>query len=580
MRIQRAPLLLLLLLAPAARATPSCCSSDGQMIATSCGANPDDNLDDSAALNLALQCPSPQGTPSVRFPDGRYIISAPVASSLDNLTLNFGAGSTLEFRGAGLTLSGVRNRLSGLRCRLPVAASSAFTVLTLSGKGSAADDVSFDVQADVPSATLLRLAADHVRASRLRILADARPFAYGVHIQAASGGEARWVRVDGLDVDLDPNDAHRTCVFGALVYFRGKESALRDLSMYEGDRMQFPDGVIIMDGHVDTLENVNFVASGAKYGVYRKYGAEFLTLLGGRLDGVGGGAPRTADSEGIHNEQFAGHLKVYGTLIVGWQYGVGFHGSHDTPGFFGAPIANNGIAAILVDSSYMDPAYGNTAPADWPVTGMTIQGVYFEEEADPNEAFLLLRSGALLGVTIQSSQIAIISRAIKVESTMGENGPFIIQGNRFQASPGAALVEAGPYTSAWYGPNATFGGPALTAGAYGSRVKNADTPNPSSLTLGPSDGPLTGHYRYSFTANFANALTANTSAELSFSVPAAAPNDSISCTLTAPLASNVSLALQACYMTGWGTMALRMRNVSAVDQTSVSGGLAVDVWKH
>lgn len=561
----------------AAATPPACCSADGHMSATSCGASAEDDLDDSAALNLALQCPAPDGTPVVYFQPGRYVIAAPVTSALDDLTVVFGAGAVLDFRGAGLTLTGARTRVGGFRGQLATATASAFEALRIEGRASIVDGVRFEVTAEVPSATLLRIAGARVHATDVQILGDARSFAYGVHVASPTGAEVPRVRIDGLDAELDPHDAHRDATFGALLYLRASQSQVRDLAIWEGSRMQFPDGVVVVDGHGNTFEAPNMTVPGAQYGIYRKYGAEFLNIESGRLDGTGGGPPGRVGSEGIYNSQFAGHLKAYGTSIIGWDYGVGFHGSHDTPNLVGTAVANNGTAGILVDSYYSDTYYG---AGDWPVSGLVVSGNYYEEKADPQEAFILLRSGSVQGLTVTGCYIGYASRMLKVESTMGTNGGIVIEGNRFPSIPGGAIVEPGQYSEIWIGHNVLSGSNVQTTGPYASKAVIAAAPGLSSLTLGGSDGPLTGHYRYTFTANFGNALTAGASSELGFSAPAVAPNDSITCTLAAPLASNAALAVSACYVTGWGTVALRLRNVSAVDQTSVAGGLAVDVWKH
>lgn len=559
-----------------ARATPpSCCTADGQMIATSCGANPDDSLDDSAALNLALQCPSPQGTPSVRFPDGRYIIALPVSSSLDDLTLTFGAGSVLELHGAGITLSGARNRLSSFRARLPVASTSVFAALDLEGTAPHASDLRFEVTADVPSATLLRVSGDRAHVSDVTIASDARAFLYGVSVLGPSGAEVKFPSIDNVEARLDPNDAHRDVSFGALLYLRAHRGQVRDLTLDEGSRMAFPSGVVVVDGHRNVLENPHITATGAQYGVYRTYGAEFLTVEGGVLDGNAGSATFRTGSEGIYNSQFAGHLKLVGTAISGWDYGVGFHGSHDTPNFYGAVVANNGTSAVLVDSHYNDATYGE---GDWPVSGFVISGMYFEEQAHTQEAVVVLKTGAVYGMTITGSYLGFTQRAVKVYPGMGSNVGLALLGNRLAGAMGAYVAEPNANSSIWVGNN-EVNGAGLATGTYAGKLTSAAAPGLTSLTLGTSDGPITGHYRYVFTANFGT-LGANATAELSFTAAAVAPTDSMNCTVQgASLAANVNLAFTP-YISTWSTIVLRAYNTSSSSQTGVTGSLFCDVWKH
>lgn len=534
------------------------------------GAVGDGESGDSAAIQAAFDA----GEPRVYFPAGTYLVNEEIDATAAGLVIDFAPGARLRIAPATgrVIFSGARQVIRGLDFELVSTSGVEFVAALSSGAASVLEGVRARIDAACANATLLRLAGDATLATDVQIVGDGCAFNIGLDLRRQNGTEVSGVTVKGLTIDLGDSGVEQT--YGAALYMRSQVSEVSDFYLAAGGRDAFPFGVIIVDGHRNILRRPNLVsASNTKYAIFRENGSEFLEIRGGQILGRNNATYYT-DSEGIYNGHLAGHLKVLGTSITGWDWGVGFHGSHDTPQLRGAVIANNGSGGILIDSAIDDD--------DWPVSGLLLSGVYSEMQAVSNDQFILLRSGACFGFKMQACQVGYDVRVLKVETDFGSFHGANIEGNRFSATIGsAAVLEPHSLSEIFVGLNATNGSNTLSTGDFADNAILYNDPSLAGLTLGSSGSPakLTAHYSQVFTANFADFLTAGTSFELTFAVTQAVGGDTVTASVSGALAAKSGVQFTA-FVSSAGNVTLRASNTSASNHTSASGPVRFDVWKH
>lgn len=249
--------------------------------------------------------------------------------------------------------------------------------------------------------------------------------------------------------------------FAPLLTLAGSYMRVSDVSFEGGGRSLFPDGVVRIDGRNNVLEYPDIIATGARYGIYRNDLSEFLVIIGGRIQGRNNGT-FAADSEGIFCGNFAGQLKMSGTSVIGWTQGVGIHGSHDAPNFFGCTFVNNQKHAILVD-----------LPGAGGVRGLTVSGGYFSDQI--GQGFLHFRRGLCEGWCVSGAEFGYQEIGILVDDEFGtlEGGVVqacFIQGGIEGAPPIATMRPGANSSNTLFINNKRQSAGTLGTGAYAARA--------------------------------------------------------------------------------------------------------------
>jgi hypothetical protein len=512
--------------------------------------------DATAAINAALA----SGDPHVYFPAGTYVVAGAVAGSAAHQRVSFAPGATLDVQPTGsVRFAGEAQRIEGLSVALTMTTSEAVRAVDVAGARSVVDGARLTTTQDAANATLLRISGSSVEARNIQVTA-AGSFRYGVELAVDDVGDhAREPIVRGVHYTLTAPSAR---TYGALLRMRTRGATVSDFTFTGNGDALFPDGLIRNAGQRNTLRDPRILqASGAKYAIYSEDEAEFLTILGGQIVGRTNGT-YYVDSEAIYCGHAAGHLKIRDTAINGWDYHIGIHGTHDTPIIDGGVLAQSRTASILIDAVVPSGPFAGS----WPVSAMTIQGMYFEYGAPgAGGRVIWCKSGALEGLSIASSLWGYDDAAIYVEDDFEElSGVEFLGGNRMIATaPTDALIR----------PNATTGDVNVAAGNQ-LNISSLVSKGPHAVNV--SRAPQV--FRSTATANFGNALTAGASHELAFSVAGAAAGDSV----TATLAANVA-TLEGLQCIAWvhqaGQVRIRATNNSETNHTAVSGTVVLELTK-
>lgn len=550
-------------------------------------ASADGSTDDTTALNNALA----SGASHVFLPPGTYRIAGAVTASAADLTVTLAPGAVLAIDNTGsVTFSGARQKIYGLRASLAIAAATTFNAVTVSGLGSLVDGARFDISANMPNATAMLIANDEIEVRHFEVVVTGdSAFKYALNLEGAGSTYVNGVVVRGLLASMgSPGSA---VTYGALLSWKGKGCKVYDLTIRNcGGNTLFPDGVVIIDGTRNTMYDPRIeLVTGAKYGVYRKFAAEFLTIVDGIIQGRNNGTYYSG-SEGIYSGNAAGHLKLFGTAVTGWEYAHGIHGTCDTPVHVGAVLANNRLGAIKIDSRIEDLANG-FALGDWPVSGLVLHGCYGESQAaGSSQHFVHVVSGSVPDASVQGCFVGVAEdgRILKIESDVTGQVGFTFDANRFSVGgAGGEILEPGgsATTVYWRNGNALHNVSALSTDD--TKVLRDDTPalvgatiGSGGIKVGSSGTTQTLQLKYANTANFANALTAGTSFELTYTVTGALTTDNLQWNVNgAALAANANLSFHA-YISATNTVKLRARNHSAVDQTGVTGSFFCTVTRY
>lgn len=522
---------------------------------------------------VAVQAAFDSGRDQVYFPPGTYRVGS-INASQDEQVITFAPGAVLLVSAATtVTFSGDRQKIHGLRAQINLASETAGTLVKLAGESIALDGVQIDVNDDIPNTSLLKVEGIRCRVLNYRFEGSGKEFRYGLHVVTAAGAEVANVLVDGMDFDVGDDGVNAT--FGALLYLRGVRCEIRQFSFEGGGRALFPDGVIIVDGHRNVFRNPYIFASQAKYAIYRMDGSEFLSVHDGQLIGRNNGT-WYADSEGIYSGHLAGHLKLNNVAISGWDYGVGFHGSHDTPVFTGAVIANNGSAQILLDSEIDED--------DWPVSGFSINGCY-SEGVQGDGIFILARTGKMAGMSITGCYLGYKDRLILVEATH-EAGftNCVVQGNRLVGSVAGVddyLFEPADLTTIYYGPNTIEFTEGISTGSFADNVFEHTDPTFESLTVDSNANAdtLTRHMTQVNTANFAAGVGAGAEVTLTFTFTGVLTTDSLTCSVGNTLGSTAGL-LFTWWISASDQVKLKAYNFTGAPIGAVAGNVRFTAERH
>lgn len=545
--------------------------------------------DDTDALNALFGC----GATHVFIPPGTYKVAGAVVASEDYQFVRMAPGAEflVDPDSGSVEFAGERQRLSGLSARVALASSASGGAIKVSGANSkCVDGVSLSVEASVPNFDMLTIAADEVQVSNIDILITGdSAFRFGVNLEGDASTYVNSVVLRGLNAEMGAPSTDVT--YGALLNWKGKGCKVYDLTIRNcGGHTLFPDGVVIIDGTRNKMYDPRIeLVTGAKYGIYRKFAAEFLTIVDGIIQGRNNGTYYSG-SEGIYSGNAAGHLKLFGTAVTGWEYAHGIHGTCDTPVHVGAVLANNKLGAIKIDSRIEDLANG-FALGDWPVSGLVLHGCYGEAQAaGSSQHFVHVVSGSVPDASVQGCFVGVAegSRILKIESSVTGQVGFTFDANRFSVGgAGGEILEPGgsATTVYWRTGNALHNVPALSTDA--TKVLRDDTPalvgatiGSGGIKVGSSGTTQTLQLKYANTANFANALTAGTSFELTYTVTGALTTDNLQWNVNgAALAANTNLSFHA-YISATNTVKLRARNHSAVDQTGVTGSFFCTVTRY
>lgn len=523
---------------------------------TAYGAVSDGSANATTAINAALA----SGRDKVYFPPGTYLVTGTVTGSADQQTVEFAPGAMISLGTTGrLVFSGDQMQVLNLHVILAAATSSTFDAVTLSGASSVMYDTLIEATAAVENATLLRVKGNRTVLRQVVLRANNNSFGYGVVLQQDADEQVRSATIEGLDVELR-GDGGDSADYKALLYLRTRNVTVTDF-IYEGSSTDvISEGVVVVDGQRTVFNNIKITqAFNAAYGVYQKRAAEFTSFFGGSLVGRTNGTYLT-DSEAIHCEHGAGHLKLHDLNINGWDYGIGIYGTHDTPIIQGGVIAQLQTAAIVIDSAIVSgPDTGV-----WPVSGMSLQGMYFEYGAPgAGGRVIWCKTGSIEGLHISGCLWGYETHAIYVEDGFEELSGGWVDGCRLIGTLNTdAVIRPNATTDIQFGRNQYNVTSLISNGTH--ELKACQVPRT---------------YRSVATANFANFLTAGASHELAFSVANAAVDDAVNVTLAANVATLAGFQCTAWVHTA-GQVRIRGYNASALNHTSVSGSCQIELIKR
>ena len=459
------------------------------------------------------------GTSEVCFPPGVYDVTSPINQTLDNQVLNFQPGAVLRFAASGLgtlTLGGVGAQMIGDPvARWDAASSATYVAITLQGAASMCDQIRYELNADTPNMTPMRLAGDWSQVGEQHFAGTDGSFKYGLELSDSDGTAVRTAKGGRMVWLMQSSGVLRN--FQALLRYHSTLSQCGPIAMVHGNK-QFFQSIVEVDGQHNSLLDPQIKSSqGSSVGILLKDDAEFFNIYDGEISGnflASSVGIRCGDGSKVVGAPATGQLKCYGTRITNWDLGVLITGSSDAILFDGCAIANNGTAHVRIDSQ---------RGADvWPVSGLAFVGCYSEEAAVPGVPFLHLKSGSLNGGIISGGEIGYTGTAITVDAGMSTN-QMEFYGTRY---PGAgvspAVVTPNANSAFYFGPNSLDGG-TYSKGASADKAIVALNPVLQGLVVGTKGTGSANNRRVQmltdiYTANFGN-LAAGAILTLDFGYP-------------------------------------------------------------
>jgi hypothetical protein len=523
----------------------------------------------------AVQRAADSSADNVYFPPGRYKVGA-VTFSKDDQTITFAPGASLELAAtSAVVFSGARQRIVGLVAVVEAASETAGTLVTVSGVGSLVDGVRFNVEADVPNVTPLKVQADRIRVYDYKLVGAGKTFKYAVHAIAAGGGPVDCVLVDGLDIDVGDDGANAS--FGALVYLRALRSEISDLSFDGGGRSLFPDGVVIIEGGKNTLRRPKIFASAATYGIHLKAGSEFFEIYGGHIQGRNNSTYQANSCAIYCAGNFAGgHLKTFQTSLTGFTDGIVMMGGADTPMFVGTTIANNQNYAVVIDTAGAGGLF---------ISAMSFDTCYLGDVTQLRAVHF--KSGNAAGVHFKNCQIGVAEGQVGcyVDPAFASLTGVVFTGGRILGASGGSseyAFEPSANTGVVLFQNTALHSiAALGTGTYASKCQEALTPELTSLVIGTKDAAGTSNNRMTdfltdvYTANFG---TVNAGATVPLTFAFSGIPSINTCTLETTMSTALGAKAQAgivfqWWLNGLNEIAGSATNITGSPIASVTGGV-------
>jgi hypothetical protein len=537
------------------------------------GAVGDGVADDTAAVQAAFD----SGKGSVYFPAGVYNVGALTASAA-GLCVDFSGGASLLCNSATSVLfSGVRQRIQGLTVTISAASEASFNAVEVRGASSRLTGALFNVNADIPNASLLKLTGARSTARNVFLVGQGKSFKYGAHIATVADGQLDSVRIEGFDVDV--GDDGEACTYGALVYLKGLRCQINDIAFDGGLNAFFPDGLVIIDGVKNAMNTPKLFAWNATYGVNRLLNSEFFRIIGGHIQGRNNGT-YVAGSIGVRcagGVGASGHLKMVDVNVTGWENGVSIQGSHDTPTFVGCALVNNQKYALVIDGGQ--------------ARGLTLIGCYLADVY--GEGCIWFKDGLVEGCSISGCEIGYQEIGFYVEDAFGTLEGMVVQGcyinGGLEGATAVATMRPGLASSNTLFSNnkrpATAG--ALGTGPYATKAIDllvnptftGATIGATGLKIGTDGNAITKHVSQTNTANYASVLTAGAHYDLTFTLTGALTSDTVHATVAHALASRAGIMFNA-WVSAPDEVTLRAYNSSGSTLTSASGSVRFDVWRH
>ena len=295
------------------------------------------------------------GAAEVCFPSGVYEVTGTITQSQTGQVLNFAPGAVLRFAASGLGLI----LINGARCsiigkptgRFDATSAVAYAAVTLNGVGASCAEWLWEVNANVANCVLMRLAGDYSRVGAVTYTGVAS-FKIGTEHGLADNSKAEFTE-SGPHFWQMTDDGVTTRNYSSLCRLRATKSGCDGLYIEHGGR-QLINAIIDDDGQANWIRNPQIVsAAGANFGILQRDDAEFLLVYGGQITGnylAGSVGIACGDGSKVVGAPAVGHLKLFDTKILNWDFGVRITGTCDTPEFFGATIANCKTAQIQIDS--------------------------------------------------------------------------------------------------------------------------------------------------------------------------------------------------------------------------------------
>lgn len=456
---------------------------------------------------------------TVCFPPGQYQVDAPLTQTRAGQVLSFENGAVLVFSKNGLgqlLLTGAAAQIVGFpTARWEEASSAAYVAIDLQATSSACERMTFELNADVPNCTLLRLSGDNSRLGETLFSGTGGSFRYGVDLQRVNGTSVSGA-TSGRMTWLMADDGIHTRTFSALLRINATRSQCGPLRVIPSGRHRFNNAIVEVLGQHNSLLDPQIFSGNTAAGVWMRDDAEFFAIYDGEITGnyLAGSVGILCGDGTDEVNPATGQLKCYDTKILNWDIGVKFTGSSDTPEFFGATIANNKTAQVQIDS--------HRTVGDWPVSGLSFFGVYSECVAFACP-FLHLKSGALAAGIATGCYWGIVDTAIVVDAGMGAN-TWELSGNRFaMSSPTDAVVTPNANSNYYFGQNGFTGSNLISKGANATKAMSCFDPVLTGLVIG-TRGTLTANNHFTsiitdiYTGNFGN-VSAGATVALAFSYP-------------------------------------------------------------
>jgi hypothetical protein len=537
-------------------------------------AKADGITDDTAAINNALA----SGASQVFFPPGTYKIDGYVTSAVANQTIIFDNGAELQItpNTGKLQLTGTKMHVIGLKAKNVSSSSSVFSSIVLGGESMTVDGINFTSNADIENATLIQLAENDMIVNNIMITSDFR-FLKGVSINKINDTSPLRVTIDGLRTSILPST---TKALGTLLDIHGGFSVIKNLSITTGGNSTFSQGVVYVRASNQTFYDPQIFCFNAQYGIYGEDSAsEKLTIFQGNIQCRNNGT-YVSGSEGIRVGHQSGHQKLYGTFINGWENGVVFHGSADSPGFFGAIIANNQNYAFVIDA---------TTPASSAVRGLNIIDCYLSDVTQ--KYFMHCIGGKLEGCNISGNEIGYDDIGILVDpGFLGLNGMVLqsnfIQGGGHGATPLGIIQPNSATERTLFINNKTQNTGTDGYGAFASRAINIFTPTfdsvvaTNSLIVGSTGTPWIKRFSTFFTANFGAGVPADGYTELDFSWSDGAVGTHMVTHGISSALGNQTALIYTSYVPFTGTVRLRADNHTASPIGAFSGTVFFESTKN
>jgi hypothetical protein len=520
-----------------------------------------------------IQAASDSGSLHVYIPAGDYPIGSAVDLSQAGQTIEFAPGANFIFGTSGsVTFSGARQVIKGGVGTIEDEFETSSTAFWSTGASTIIDQFTFHMNANAAECTLLKVSGARSRIYDYRLLGLGKVFKYALHAVAVAGTAVDSVALVGGDFDV--GDSGVLATFGALIYWRGIRGRIYDIEFDGGGRAAFPDGVLIYDGGTNQLYNHKLFAATASYSIFRKDSSEFLTIVSGKCQGHNDGT-YVANSEGISCGQFAGHLKMFDSIVSGWINGIVIHGSNDSPCFWGCSIVNNRDWAFVIDSVGSGGANG--------VRGITICGCYLADQL--GTGMMWCKTGSGQGWLISSTQLGYQEIGLMIEDAFDANEGIAFIGNFIQGgmegATAVAVCRPGVNTAnqgiSFYN-NKYFAAGALATGPYASRAYDALDPPLAGVTIGTGGTRISKHFSVTASVNFSDALVANHYVDKSVTVAGLAIGDSID--VTVPDDVVYPGDMYTWWLAGANLVKIRRWNNGDWSSAAGTGTFRIDVWKH